>query len=138
MNVAIKFRLFFFSSRLNLCHRESKLNPNIWAATFTAAASRPFSLILIPNNSRSPARDFRVDGKHSFSLILACGSPSMMKGIMYSSRPESINFYTSLHTHSLFAARGEHITIRNFEESRPALIAFARTPPLKSVVSLNI
>ena len=129
--------LFCDSSLLKRCHRESKLSPNICAATFTEAASLPFSLTLIPNNSRSPARDFRADGKHSFFLFLACGSPSMMKGIMYSSRPESINSCTSLHTHSLFAAYGEHITIRNFEESKPAFIALSRTPPLKSVVSLK-
>ena len=119
------------------CQRVSKRRPNIRAMTLMAVASRPISLILIPRISRSSESRRRPSGKHSSSGLDALGLPSIIKGIIYSSRPISIKCCTSLHTQGLCDARGEQITMRYFEESRALRISSSNNPPLKSVVSLN-
>ena len=129
---------FRFCSRLYPCHKVSNLKLNILATTLIAAAFLPSSLMLIARISFSPCSDFNAGGKHSFSKSSEKGSPSTTNGMIYSSRPLSMKYCTSLFTHGDFAERGEHITIRYFDSLKAVSISSARKPPTSSSESRNI
>ena len=101
------------------------------------AFSRPIACTLMPSNSCSRGMLRNASGKHSFSGLLAWGTPSTIKGMINSVRPSSMNVATSLLTHEELAQLGEQITIRNFDCSNSLCNCSERTPLVKSVLSLN-